>query len=73
MDYKLKMALWFEVKQITNQISKYFQIKYYAATFKPTQIKSLNQITTFWFVSSIWITPDLNTTMQNSDAQLIDD
>ena len=71
INYRLKMSFWFEVKkEITNQISKYFQIKSHAATFKSTQIKSSNQPKSLHFdlfhifeSSNIWITPDLNTTL----------
>ena len=43
-NYRLKVSLRFKMKkEITNQISKYFQIKSHAATFKSAQVKSLNQ------------------------------
>ena len=62
VNYRLKMSLWFEVKkEITNQISKFYQIPCSHSQFNSNQIT--NQITTFWFVSNIWITPDLNTTL----------
>ena len=61
INYRLQMSFWFEVKkEITNQISKYFQIKSHSATFKSTQItlptKSLHfDLFQIFESSNIWI------------------
>ena len=64
INYRVKISFWLDVKkEITNQVSKYFQIKSNFMQPLSNQFKSnhlTNQITAFWFVSNIRVSKYLN-------------